>query len=80
MVGFLSFWTFACNIWLHLSWIFVGSSRNTSLLLVSTRALPSRKDLKALIPTLMLVGLMLVFMMFLIVSAEWLVRELTVNL
>jgi len=54
-------------------------SNSISLLLLSSNTLPSLCDLKAHVPTFMFVGLMLVFIMFLIASGEWLVLVLTVS-
>jgi hypothetical protein len=71
---------FVSNSWLHLSLMFVRSSPNSSLLLVSKTTLPSRRDLRVHMPTFMLVGLMLFLIMFPALSADWLVLDLTVSL
>ena len=77
MLGFLGFWMCTSRCWLHLSFMSAYSNSISSLLLVSCKTLPSLCELKAHRPTFMFIGLMLVFIMFLLLlvsgwSLSWL--------
>ena len=70
MLGFLNLWICTSRSWLNLSLMSACNNSISYLLLVSSNTLPSLRVLKAHMPTFMLVGLILVYMMFLIASAE----------